>query len=196
MKSALDQWKTPITLNSSGYCTWMAPGVVKTSCKLDVRYFPFDEQRCKIKFGSWTYNGFQVDVQSDHKLGQADTTKFIKSGEWDLTEFAVKRNEEYYACCPEPYPDVTFNLVIKRRTRYYYINMLLPNMFITVLTLVAFFLPPDCGERISLIITNFLAMVVFLLLVADILPPNSEVTPMISIYCAGLMCEVWTFNLI
>ncbi|CAB4013688.1 neuronal acetylcholine receptor subunit alpha-7-like [Paramuricea clavata] len=33
-------------------------------------------------------------------------------------------------------------------------------------------------------------MVVFLLLVAEILPPNSEVTPMISIYCAGLMCEV------
>ncbi|XP_046848693.1 neuronal acetylcholine receptor subunit alpha-10-like [Xenia sp. Carnegie-2017] len=189
-KSALDQWKTPVTIKSDGTCSWLAPGVVKTSCKLNIQYFPFDEQECKIKFGSWTYNGEQLDLHHDHENGMGDTTKFLKSGEWDLSEFSVQRNLEKYACCPELYPDVTFTLLIKRRTRYYYINMLLPNMFITVLTLVAFLLPPDCGERISLIITNFLAMVVFLLLVAEILPPNSEVTPMISIYCAGLMCEV------
>jgi hypothetical protein len=43
-KSALDQWKTPVKLKKDGRCSWMAPGVVKTSCKLNVRYFPFDEQ--------------------------------------------------------------------------------------------------------------------------------------------------------
>lgn len=43
-KSALDQWKTPVTIKKDGNCSWMAPGVVKTSCKLNVRYFPFDEQ--------------------------------------------------------------------------------------------------------------------------------------------------------
>ena len=93
--------------------------------------FMLNFQRCKIKFGSWTYNGFQLNVSADHKNKQGDTSKFIKNGEWDLSEFPVTRNEEKYACCPEPYPDVTFTLLIKRRTRYYYINMLLPNMFIT-----------------------------------------------------------------
>ena len=28
---------------------------------MDVEYFPFDEQTCVMKFGSWTYDGFQVD---------------------------------------------------------------------------------------------------------------------------------------
>ena len=28
--------------------------------KMDVEYFPFDEQTCVMKFGSWTYDGFQV----------------------------------------------------------------------------------------------------------------------------------------
>ena len=65
------------------------------------------------------------------RTNQGDTSNFVTSGEWDLTEFSVKRNTEVYACCPEFYPDVTFTLLIKRRTRYYYINMLLPNMFIT-----------------------------------------------------------------
>ena len=27
---------------------------------MDVEYFPFDEQTCVMKFGSWTYDGFQV----------------------------------------------------------------------------------------------------------------------------------------
>ena len=28
---------------------------------MDVEYFPFDEQTCVMKFGSWTYDGFQVN---------------------------------------------------------------------------------------------------------------------------------------
>ena len=28
---------------------------------MDVEYFPFDEQTCVMKFGSWTYDGFQVE---------------------------------------------------------------------------------------------------------------------------------------
>ena len=29
---------------------------------MDVEYFPFDEQTCVMKFGSWTYDGFQVKM--------------------------------------------------------------------------------------------------------------------------------------
>ena len=29
---------------------------------MDVEYFPFDEQTCVMKFGSWTYDGFQVKI--------------------------------------------------------------------------------------------------------------------------------------
>ena len=31
---------------------------------MDVEYFPFDEQTCVMKFGSWTYDGFQVRTQA------------------------------------------------------------------------------------------------------------------------------------
>ena len=117
---------TQVNLLSIPYTVVHIVTIIQDSKKFNP-YF----QKCKIKFGSWTYNGHQLDVESDHPNGTGDTTKFLKSGEWDLTEFKVKRNTEVYACCPEFYPDVTFTLLIKRRTRYYYINMLLPNMFIT-----------------------------------------------------------------
>ena len=34
--------------------------LLQSSCDIDVRYFPFDEQTCWLKFGSWTFDGFQV----------------------------------------------------------------------------------------------------------------------------------------
>jgi Neurotransmitter-gated ion-channel ligand binding domain len=30
---------------------------------MNVEYFPYDEQSCFMKFGSWTYNGAQVDLK-------------------------------------------------------------------------------------------------------------------------------------
>ena len=41
---------------------WPPPAKLRRSCKIDVTYFPFDDQKCKMKFGSWTYDGFQVIV--------------------------------------------------------------------------------------------------------------------------------------
>ena len=47
----------------------MFPAVVKTYCTLDVRHFPFDQQKCDIVFISWTFNGFKCNVtfnESEH----------------------------------------------------------------------------------------------------------------------------------
>lgn len=66
----------------------------------------------------------------------------------------------------------------------------LPFFPILALTLLSFFLPPDSGERITLVITNLLAMTVFMLIVAEIMPATSEVVPLISIYYTGIMFEV------
>lgn len=55
-------------------------GIFKSSCHIDVRWFPFDVQRCDLKFGSWTYDGWSLDLQ----MIEADLTDYIANGEWDL----------------------------------------------------------------------------------------------------------------
>lgn len=40
---------------------------------MNVEYFPYDEQICFMKFGSWTYNGAQVDLKH---LDQVSQTAF------------------------------------------------------------------------------------------------------------------------
>ena len=57
-------------VNSSGSVLWMFPAVIKVYCTLDVQHFPFDDQKCKIVFISWTFNGFKLNVtynESEHQ---------------------------------------------------------------------------------------------------------------------------------
>ena len=52
---------TKATLFHTGLVEWKPPAIYHSSCEMDVEYFPFDEQTCVMKFGSWTYDGFQVN---------------------------------------------------------------------------------------------------------------------------------------
>ena len=49
-----------MVVTSSGLCTYIPPGIFMSSCPIDITWFPFDDQNCDMKFGSWTYNGFKV----------------------------------------------------------------------------------------------------------------------------------------
>lgn len=51
-----------------------------STCNVDVRWFPFDIQKCKLKFGSWTYDGWLLDLQ----MIDADISTYMPNGEWDL----------------------------------------------------------------------------------------------------------------
>ena len=62
----------------------------------------------------------------------------------------AERHVLKYACCPERYIDLTFTIHIRRRTLYYGFNLIIPCVLISSMALLAFSLPPDTGEKISL----------------------------------------------
>ena len=61
-----------------------------------------------------------------------------------------KRNSIIYDCCPEPYVDITFTINIRRRTLYYFFNLIVPCVLISSMALLGFTLPPDSGEKLTL----------------------------------------------
>ncbi|KAG5315505.1 ACH1 protein, partial [Acromyrmex insinuator] len=183
---------TKATLNYTGRVDWKPPAIYKSSCEIDVEYFPFDEQTCMMKFGSWTYDGFQVDLRhiDEGKNGNVknsngvvdigfDLTEFYTSVEWDILEVPAVRHERFYTCCNEPYLDITFYITMRRKTLFYTVNLIIPCLGISFLTVLVFYLPCDSGEKVSLSVSILLSLTVFFLLLAEIIPPTSLVVPLL-----------------
>uniref|UniRef100_A0A3P9CFD3 Neuronal acetylcholine receptor subunit alpha-7 n=1 Tax=Maylandia zebra TaxID=106582 RepID=A0A3P9CFD3_9CICH len=179
-------FKTYVLVNSSGFCEYLPPGIFISTCNVDVRWFPFDIQRCELKFGSWTFDGWLLDIQ----MKEADVSGYMANGEWDLLEVPGGRNEVFYECCVEPYPDVTFVVTLRRRTLFYALNLLIPCVLLSSMTLLVFLLPANSGEKISLGITVLLSLTVFMLMVAEIMPATSDSVPLIGQYFASTMVIV------
>ncbi|XP_024876050.1 acetylcholine receptor subunit alpha-like isoform X1 [Temnothorax curvispinosus] len=188
---------TKATIYHQGLVEWKPPAIYKSSCEIDVEYFPFDEQTCVLKFGSWTYDGFKVDLRHmDEKLGSnvvdvgVDLSEFYMSVEWDILEVPAVRNEKFYTCCDEPYLDITFNITMRRKTLFYTVNIIIPCMGISFLTVLTFYLPSDSGEKVTLSISILISLHVFFLLVVEIIPPTSLVVPLLGKYLIFAMILV------
>nr|ALR88678.1 acetylcholine receptor neuronal subunit alpha 9/10-like 103 [Saccoglossus kowalevskii] len=165
---------------------WSRPTVLKSTCKIDVKYFPFDKQQCRLKFGSWTYNGEQINL-NQHAV-KPDLTNLVPNEQWDLLYAITTRHSMRYECCPDTYHDVTFLVGLERKPLYYIYNLIMPCVLLSALSLLGFFMPYDVGVvKVSLSVTLILSLTVFLLLVAEMMPRTSDEIPLIGQYYAATM---------
>lgn len=51
------------------------PMLLKSTCKIDVTWFPFDEQKCLLTFGSWTLSTKYLRLEMSENA--ADTSGFV-----------------------------------------------------------------------------------------------------------------------
>ncbi|GMR51807.1 hypothetical protein PMAYCL1PPCAC_22002, partial [Pristionchus mayeri] len=179
-------WPVNAVVYHTGNVTWIPPAIIRSSCTIDISWFPFDDQHCSMKFGSWTYSGFFTDLRNN----TLSLATYQPNGEWQLLGLSAKRSIFYYECCPEPYYDVTFTVSMRRRTLYYGFNLVLPSMLISALALLGFTLPPDSGEKLNLCVTIFMSLCVFMLMVAEAMPQTSDALPLIEVYFSCVMFEV------
>ncbi|XP_030628022.1 neuronal acetylcholine receptor subunit alpha-2-like [Chanos chanos] len=172
----------------TGKVRWVPPAIYKSSCSIDVTFFPFDQQNCKMKFGSWTYDKAKIDLERIENT--VDLKDYWESGEWAIINAVGTYNTKKYDCCHEIYPDITYYFIIRRLPLFYTINLIIPCLLISCLTVLVFYLPSDCGEKITLCISVLLSLTVFLLLITEIIPSTSLVIPLIGEYLLFTMIFV------
>jgi nicotinic acetylcholine receptor len=172
-----------VKIYNDGYILWSRPGMIKSTCTFDLTSFPYDEQYCNMKFGSWSYHGDEVNL--DPGTPAIDVSELQDNQAWDLVNYSYGKNVKYYSCCPEPYPDITFNITLRRRPGYYNTNILLPAFATSSLMLISLVLPSESGERISFVTTVMLSIIVFLLILSENLP-KSDTEPLLSRMLIGL----------
>ncbi|XP_039705750.1 neuronal acetylcholine receptor subunit beta-2 [Pteropus medius] len=173
-----------------GSIFWLPPAIYKSACKIEVKHFPFDQQNCTMKFRSWTYDRTEIDLVLKSDVASLDD--FTPSGEWDIVALPGRRNEN-----PDDstYVDITYDFVIRRKPLFYTINLIIPCVLITSLAILVFYLPSDCGEKMTLCISVLLALTVFLLLISKIVPPTSLDVPLVGKYLMFTMVLV-TFSIV
>ncbi|XP_051532384.1 neuronal acetylcholine receptor subunit alpha-2-like [Myxocyprinus asiaticus] len=172
----------------NGRIKWNPPAIYKSSCSIDVTFFPFDQQNCKMKFGSWTYDQAKIDLVS--MASDVDQMDYWESGEWVIVNAVGTYNIKKYECCTEIYPDITYSFIIRRLPLFYTINLIIPCLLISCLTVLVFYLPSECAEKITLCISVLLSLTVFLLLITEIIPSTSLVIPLIGEYLLFTMIFV------
>lgn len=113
------------------------------------------------------------------------------------------------------FTDITFKLTMRRKTLFYTVNLIIPCVGITFLTVLVFYLPSDSGEKVwsnvdckflyfmnifisqvTLCISILVSLTVFFLLLAEIIPPTSLAVPLLGKYLLFTMIlvslSVWT----
>ncbi|KAI0235106.1 Neuronal acetylcholine receptor subunit alpha-10 [Lamellibrachia satsuma] len=167
---------TAAVVSSTGDIKWSIPVVIKSACRVNVADYPFDIQRCPLKFGSWNYRGFELNLTNFADTAILDD--FESNGEWHLEGVPCERHEVVYGGSQDIFPDVTFTVVMKRRPMFYLFHLLFPCVLLTAIGLMTFCLPPESGEKVSLAVTVLLAMTVFMRVIMENIPPTSEVIPL------------------
>ncbi|XP_048471543.1 5-hydroxytryptamine receptor 3A [Rhincodon typus] len=169
------------------------PIQVVTACSLDIYNFPFDVQNCTFTFTSWLHNiqDINISLWRSAELVKYDRSVFMNQGEWELLYVDTQFNEfNLERGLSAGYAEMRFFLVIRRRPLFYAVSLLLPSIFLMVMDIIGFYLPPDSGERVSFKITLLLGYSVFLIIVSDTLPATAIGTPLIGVYfvvCMALL---------
>ncbi|VDK33828.1 unnamed protein product [Taenia asiatica] len=190
-------WKPNIILHSDGRVLWIPPAIFKTSCEIDVRYFPFDQQTCHMDLGSWTYTNDQVELQFYVNQTNIDLSDYVESGVWDFVEgpghfhldeplhyddqFEVSFTHRRGSVSNRPTSArLTFKIVLRRKPLFYITNIIIPCVLIVILGICVFCLPTDAGEKITLSISILVTLVVYMILVSKMLPAGPKSIPLLS----------------
>ena len=168
-------FKTKVLIYSEGTSYWLSPIDFLASCSFSIKNFPFDTQRCSIKFGPWT------DDISKIYTGLIDkpiiTSHYTDNGEWDMISATHRIVTDYYKCCPIPFRDLVIELTLKRKPLFYIINSVVPCICLIGIIMIAHRLPPQSGERITLTIMICLTCIVLMEYTnSRVLPQTSEVS--------------------
>ena len=169
-----------VTVSSDGRVDMGCPLILESVCPIKIEYFPFDTQRCILKIGSWTFNGLDLDLQLQESTKGINLANLEANSVWELKSAHAVRHSVKYECCPAPYIDLTYTLEFRRKPLYYIMTIIFPSVLLSLLSCISFLFPADSGERLSLVISVLLGLVVFMLIVNERTPVTSDATPMLT----------------
>lgn len=140
---------------------------------MDITYFPFDSQKCGLKFIAWSYTSEFVNLNLFTQT--VELFNYSPNNQWSVKSTSTAEVNTGEAA-------VYFYITLERKPSFYLINIVIPVILLTLLNCSTFILPVASGERAGFSVTVFLSLAVFLTIVASEMPKNSDNTSLLAIY--------------
>lgn len=119
---------------------------MKVRCKMNIAWFPFDEQLCSIVFGSWSHtsNCLNYSMLNEHP----SVKNLTEHLEWKLIAYKPSRFEIKYEHWFDnnSFSEVKYKFLIRRKSLFVLQNYVTPAVILCTLTLVSFFIPFPQGD--------------------------------------------------
>ncbi|KAL3868190.1 hypothetical protein ACJMK2_041042 [Sinanodonta woodiana] len=164
-----------IRVYSDGTVFWSPIGIFESTCGIDITYFPFDIQTCNLIFTAWSFLIQQINVTEGMERNII-MNEYEENSEWSIVNTSLDTLQESEDA------DILFSITLKRKPLFFMLNVILPVILLSLLNVCIFLLPAESGEKASFSVTVFLALAVFLTMVATTLPQNSENVSFVGIY--------------
>ncbi|CAL8090028.1 unnamed protein product [Calicophoron daubneyi] len=203
----LDEYREGgLLVYDDGSILWLQQVLFKSTCQVEITYFPFDTQVCMLEFGSLTYDKTQLELEwwipdgSDQPMPFVDFSDYVPANEWITDGEAEKhiRHEErkkqirsvkryrvrdnVVAGNQRHYPVLRFLIRLHRNPSFHMFILIVPCLLLSVLALIVFWLPPDSSAKMMLGINIFVAFFVLLLLLAKSMPTALRNFPLIGVF--------------
>ncbi|KAL3831897.1 hypothetical protein ACJMK2_023591 [Sinanodonta woodiana] len=163
-----------VIAQSDGSVNWWPYEILKSSCAIDITYFPFDVQTCELKFEAWSYT--KEEVQFTDGMNRLIMEEYEENSAWSIVDSNTDTLQGKSDAA------VVFTMKLRRKPLFYLLNVIVPVIMLSALNVCIFVLPAESGEKASFSVTVFLSLAVFLTIVTSTLPQNSEKISFFGIY--------------
>ncbi|OWF44948.1 Neuronal acetylcholine receptor subunit alpha-6 [Mizuhopecten yessoensis] len=167
---------------STGMVDFNPGKLIKSSCDIDMTYFPTDSHVCSILIVPW------MDTIQEVKLHFTSSTImldfFTPHGAWEVYKTSINNNFQLST-------DVSLlecTIYLRRKPQYFFLSMGIPVLLLCFLNPFVFLLPAASGERISFAVTMFLSMAVYMSSIGEVMPKVSDPIAGASYFLLGTMC--------
>lgn len=184
-KNSLDQGRdTLLTVLSNGRVVWYPEANYDVPCQTDYKYFPYDQHKCELEFGSWSHDGDSLHLitREDFKMEFDKVT----GSEWKLVAYTYNTTM-YYMATQYPYNTINLTLWIQRTSSLYKATSAVPVVASAIFTLAGFWMELYGNSRYLIGITNFVLMSLHLINLGTTIPAGRNV-PLLVQFSATVVC--------
>ncbi|ELK31912.1 5-hydroxytryptamine receptor 3B [Myotis davidii] len=171
-----------VYVNSSGTVRNSKSIQVVSACSLETYAFPFDIQNCSLTFNSILHTVEDVDLAflRSREDVKHDRKAFSNDSEWEL--LSVSSAYSVLQSSAGDFAQIQFHVVIRRRPLVYVVSLLIPSIFLMLVDLGSFYIPPTCHARIIFKTSLLVGYTVFRVNMSDEMPQGAVRTPLIGVF--------------